>query len=63
MSAHVGRQHLPDLIGSGGQQLGQRGSGVPTATIVWFSKLLQAGGNRLPNAIQLVGEVLAEAVR
>jgi len=36
---------------SGGRQLGQHGTGVPTATIVWFSDLLQAGGNRLANAI------------
>jgi len=34
---------------------------VPAAAEVTFSELLQAGVDRLVNAFQLVGEVLAEA--
>ena len=37
------------------------GTGVPGAAEVKFSQLLQAGGDRLENAFQLVSEVLTEA--
>ena len=38
-------------------------AGVPAAAVVRFCELLKAGGDRLVNASQLVGEVLTEAAR